>query len=100
LPIRRDEVLRLQIAVREPFVVRGDETTGDLQCVVDRLPHRDWAAAQSFAQRFAVEQLHHRVGDRAGRTEIVNREDVRVRKNGDSLSLTLEAREPLRIICE
>ena len=53
--------------------------------------------SQPVAQRLSLEQLHDGVDDRAVPSEVVDREDVRVRERGDRLRLALEARERLAV---
>jgi hypothetical protein len=93
----REHIVRLQIAVNDPFLVRGGETLRDLPCDVDRLAHRERTIGETFTQRLALEQLHHRVDGGALSAEIVNGEDMRVRQGRHRLGLTLEARQRGRI---
>ena len=52
---------------------------------------------ESLAQRLALEQFHHGVGQAVGVAEVVNREDAGVRQRRHRQRLALEARQPIRV---
>ena len=51
----------------DALVVRGGEAVGDGGADLQDLAQRQRAAGEPLAQRLALEQLHHRVGDRLRR---------------------------------
>jgi hypothetical protein len=79
----------------DAFVVRGRQSSRDLHRDIDGLLHRHRAAGQSLPERGAFEQLRHDIRDAVARAEIVNREDVGVRKGRHRLRL---AREPCETV--
>ena len=91
--VRHEDVLGLQVPVDDALAVRGGEALRDLERPVDRLLLRHGRAVELAAQRLALEQLRHGVGDAVVRAEVEDREDVRMRERGDGLGLALEARE-------
>src|SRR6185369_15613879 len=52
-----EDVLRLEVAVNDPFVMRRAEAARDLHGVIGRLARRDRALPQADAQRLAFQQL-------------------------------------------
>ena len=52
---RHEDVLRLQIAMHDAFLVRRGEAMGDLHRVLDRFAHRQRAVNEPLPQRLAVE---------------------------------------------
>ena len=91
--VGHEDVVGLEVAVDDALAVRGGEAPRDLERPVDRLLLRHGRAVELAAQRLALEQLGHGVGDAVVRAEVVDREDVRMRERGDGLGLALEARE-------
>jgi hypothetical protein len=85
-----EEVFRLQVSVDDALVMSGGEAPGDLEGVADGLLPGDRARFELLAQRLAFQQLHDGVGDAVLRPEIVDREDVWMRKRRDRLRLALE----------
>jgi hypothetical protein len=90
-----ENVLRLQVAVDDPAVVRRGGAACDLQRVFDRLARRQGGFRQPVAHRHAFEQLHHGVWNSVLNPEIVDRQDVGMRKRRDRLRFPLEPRERL-----
>ena len=88
-----EQVFRLQVAVHDPLVVRGGEAGRDLDGVLDRLAHRERAAAQARAQRLAFQQLGHEVRRPLVRPDVVEREDAGMGEHPGCARLGLEARE-------
>ena len=88
-----EDVLGLEIPVRDSVLVRGGQAARDLQCVLHRLAARDRTGGEAVPQRFAGEELRDRVDDAVVRTEVVDAEEIRVREGGDGFGLALEARE-------
>ena len=93
-----EDVLRLQIAMRDALLVRRGQAERDLRGDLDRFARRHRLTGEPLTQRLADEQFQHRVGDALLHAEIVNGEDVRVRERRDGFGLALEsiARRPDR----
>jgi hypothetical protein len=86
-PVRRDEqVLRLEVAVDDAFVVRRRETARNLGGVLNCLALGQRAAGQPLAQRLSFEHLRHGIHPVVVRAEVVDREDARVRSRRVSLA--------------
>ena len=92
-----EEVLGLQVSVDDTSLVRGGEALSDLQCVVHGPLLRDWPRFELAPQRLALQKLHDGVGDAAVGSEVMNREDVRMRQRRDGFRLPLEPGQRLRI---
>jgi hypothetical protein len=91
--VGHEDVVGLEVAVHDAASVRRGEPARDLQRPVDGLLLRHGRGVEPAAQRLALEQLGHGVGDAVVPAEVVDREDVRMRERGDGLGLALEARE-------
>jgi hypothetical protein len=79
----QEQILGLEIAMHDAFLVCGREPIRDLDAPLDRLTWRD-PTSDLLAQRRAVEQLHDEVRRRACRDlHVVNRQDVGMRQRGD-----------------
>jgi hypothetical protein len=52
-----EDVVRLQVAVHDSFVVGGGESVGHLNPVVDRFPERQWSCIQALAESFTLQQF-------------------------------------------
>jgi hypothetical protein len=55
--VRDEQVVRLQIAVDDPFLVGCREAIRNLERVINRFSLRQRGAIDSLAQRLAFEQL-------------------------------------------
>ena len=105
-PVGRDEdVLRLEVAVDDSFVVRRSQTAGDLDRDLHSLARRRRVGGETLAEGFALEQFGDGVDDRRAwrqrvRADVVDGEDVRVRERGDSLRFALEALAACRVVGE
>jgi hypothetical protein len=73
-----EDVLRLEVAVDDAFLVCRRQSADDLLRVVDRTPERYRPFVQSRTQLFAIEQLGHEERRARVFAGVVNREDVRV----------------------
>ena len=97
-PVTCDEqVLRLQVAMDEPAIVRRAQPTRRLARILDGLALGQRARDQRLAQRFAFQQLDHGIRGSVVLAEIVDRQDVRVRQRRDGPSLPLETRRRIGI---
>ena len=81
----------------DALLVRGGQAVRDLHGVVERLAHRQGAAAQALAQRLAFEQLRDDVGRAVVHADVVHREDVRVIQRRGGSRFLLEALKPAGI---
>ncbi len=95
--LRDEEVLGLQVAVDDPFLVRGRQALRDLPRVVERLAKREAPAGQLRAQGLAFEQLLHDVGRAVVGPDVVNRRDVGMVQEPRRLGLLLEPPQPVRV---
>ena len=91
--LRADEhVVRLDVAVDDPVLVRETDRRQDLPRVVDRdLDRRRPAPHDQLLQGAAVEVLHRDVVGALGLAAVVDRDDVRVAQAGRVLGLAAEA---------
>ena len=97
-PLASDEdVLRLQVAVNDPFLVGGGETLRYLYREIRCLARTEFAPLEMLAQRPALQELGHRVRRSLVRSEVVDRQDVRMGKRRDRFRLALETRERARV---
>ena len=92
-----EEVLGLQVPMDDALLVRRGETPGNLERVVHGLLRGDRTGVELLAQRLAFEKLHDRVGDALLRSEVEDRQDVRMRERRDRLRLALEPGERVGI---
>ena len=91
-PVPADEdVLRLQVAVDDPLVVRGGEAVRDLDRVVEGLAHREGRAREADAQALAFEQLRGEVRPAVVVADVEDGEDVGMVEGGHRLRFDLEA---------
>ena len=58
---REEQILRLEVAMNDPFFVRRGQSMGDLQGIVHSLARRDRSAAQALAQGLSLKQFGHHV---------------------------------------
>ncbi len=79
--------------MHDPALVSGGETASDLERVLDPLAARDRTGRQLVSQRLPGKELGDGVGDAVMYTEVVDAEEIRMRKRGDRLRLALEPRE-------
>jgi hypothetical protein len=98
-PVLRDEeVLRLQVPVDNPLLVRRGEAVRHLQRVVDRLPRREASAGQCRAKGLSLEQLLDDVRSAVVSPDVVNRGDVGVVQEPGGPGLLLEAVQPIGVV--
>src|SRR5437016_1819465 len=92
-----EEVLRLEIAVNDALVVRGGQSMGDLDAVVDGFANRERAALQRMTQRFADEQFGDEVRRAVEDSELVDGKDVGVAESRSGLGFLLEAAQTVGV---
>jgi hypothetical protein len=98
---RQDEdVLGLEIAVRDAVVVRHGQALGELAAEVERGGDRQGPAGQPVAQRLPVEQLGDEVLAALVGADVVDRQDRRVVQRRGRARLLLEAADAVRILGE
>jgi len=94
---REKHVVRLQITVRDLFVVGGRQASGDVRGDIDRLSNRQRSAGDTRPQGLALEQLHHREGKSVAVPNIEDRQDVGIRQGRNRVRFALETRQRFRI---
>ena len=94
----QEDVLGLQVAVDDAFLVRGGQAEGDLAGDLDGACGRKRAVVEPLAQRLALEQLGDGVSEAVDGAEVVDGQDVGVGERGDRLRLALEAGERRRVL--
>ena len=80
--------------------VSGVQSVGDLRGQVECLANRKRAAADEVAQRLALHQFGHYVGDAVLVAGIVKRDDVGMRQGGGGAPFLLEAAPPVGALGE
>ena len=94
---RHEDVVRLQVAVDDPLVVRGRQPARDLAGVVDGLPMRQRRCADARAERLPIEQFRDDVRRAVVGADVVDAEDVGVIERADRARLLLEAAEAIAV---
>jgi len=98
---REEEILGLEVAVDDPFLVRRCEAARDLNGEVDGLADRQRASRESRTERLALQELHDEDGTNGrGRRErdffeSKDGRDVRMVQGGQQPRFPLEAFFPL-----
>jgi len=95
---REKHIVRLQITVRDLFIVCDRQSSGDLRGDIDRLSNRQWSACDTRAQCLALEQLHHGVWMAVAVPDVEDRQDVGMRKGRNRVRFSLEPRQRFRIV--
>ena len=93
--VGEEYVLRFEITMDDPLVVRRGKALSDGCRILHRLSRRQVPAGDALTKRFPFEQLHDRVGDPCVRSEVVDGEDVRMIELRHRPGLPLESIEPL-----
>ena len=86
----QDDVRRLQIAMDDPFLMRGVERVGDLPRDRDRLGDRQWPTRQTIGERRSFDELENQRRDAIGFFQPVNRADVGMIERGHESRFTSE----------
>ena len=92
-----EHILGLEIAMRDPLVVRRREPVRDRKRQLNRLADRDRACIQAFPKRLALEQFRHderRIGIGA---DVVHGQDVRVVQRRGRAGFLLESMEAIDV---
>ena len=92
-----ENVLGFEIAMKNPFRVRGGETVRDFDCVFDRAALGDRTGGEAAAQRQTFEKLRDDEGRAVVRPELVNRQQIRMIENARRACLLLESCDALAI---
>lgn len=93
VPLGKEDVLRLQVAVHHALAVRVRERVGELAHEPERVAHRERAAlAEERPQRLARDKGHRVVRQPVDVARAEQREDVRVLKPGGERDFALEPR--------
>ena len=92
------DVLRLQVPVDDPPGMGCGKSFGDRDPDLRSLAPGQTLGEQPFPKRLPLEQFHDCVAKFLVLTEIVDREDVRVRQRGHGPGLALEPRQRIRIV--
>jgi hypothetical protein len=95
---RQEYVVRLQVTVRDVFVVGRRQPSGDLCGDLDRLANRQRSARNPRAQRFPFEQFHHCEGPSVALPDIEDRQDVGMRQRRNRVRFALEPCQRLGIV--
>jgi len=97
------DVLRLDVPVRDPGLVRGGERGGDLDGKLNRIRRLHpllRRACHSLAQRLAVNELLDDVAAAFNFADVVNGDDVRMVQGGGRPRLLFKAPHPLPVVRE
>jgi hypothetical protein len=91
-----EQVLGLDVAMDDAFVVRGGQALGDLRAVVERARHAERPADQ-HPRCVSLQQLEHDERDTTGRADIMDNEDVGMGQGGGRARFAFEPGEPRRV---
>ena len=83
--------------MNDALVVRGGQSMGDLDAVVDGFANRERAALQRMTQRFADEQFGDEVRRAVEDSELVDGKDVGVVESRSGLGFLLEAAQTVGV---
>jgi hypothetical protein len=97
---RNKNILRLQIAMNDPLLVRGRQTTRNLFTVLGGFAHRQGAGTHPLAQGLTLQKLGHEVRRAFMLAEVVNGEDVGMIQRCNRLRLLLKTPQLLGIAGE
>jgi hypothetical protein len=93
----KQEILGLEVAMDDSLLVRGGETVGDLDSVVDDAAQREGAALEALAEGLAVKQLGYEIGHAVGGSHLVDDEDIGMIECGDCSCFLLEAAQAVGV---
>ena len=92
------DILRFEVPVHDAPVVGRNQPPHDLSCDLDCLPGGQIGPLHPRPQALTLQQLHHHIGDARVAPNVMDREDVWVRKSSDALGLALEPCQGLGIL--
>jgi len=93
----QEQVLRLEVAVDDPLVVRRRQRLGDLGPVLHGLADRQAPVIQALAERLPLQQLADDVGGALVVADVVDGEDARVAEAAGRARLVGETAEPVGV---
>ena len=102
LPVAGDEeVLRLQVAVDDPFLVRRGQPQGHLQAVLDGFPRRQrLSRLQLVAERLPLQQLRDEIRKLRVLADVVDGDDVGMAEHAGRARLDLESADEIAVAGE
>ena len=92
-----EDVLRLQVSMDDSLFVRGRQSVRDLPRVVQRFPLGNAPGTERHTQRLSLEQFGHDIGRALVCLHVIYGMDVRMVQRACGSSLSLEAKQPLRV---
>ena len=95
-----EQVLRLQVAMDDPFRVRRGQTCGDLPRVLNRLAQGSAPSLELRAQLLAFQQFGDDERRAIVRADVVNGQDVRMIERRGRARFLLEAAQPVSVFGE
>ncbi len=94
------DVVGLDIAMHDSFLVRRRQSCRDLHPQIHRLAYRQSACLEPLGQAFAFEQLGDQKMGAVLRADIMNCEEIGMVQSSQNLRLLLEAAQPLFLSAE
>jgi hypothetical protein len=94
---RKEQVLRLDVAVDDALGVGGGQSVRHLNGIIDRFPGWKRTTAKSLAQSLPFEQLLHHVHQAVLRANIEDGNNIRVVQCACGTGLQLKTAPPIRI---
>jgi hypothetical protein len=95
--LRDENILRLQITMDDPFLVRCAQPARDLQRVVQRPARREGRVIEEFAERLPLQQLRHHVRRAVVGADVVDGQNVGVVEHAGGARLLFETAQPVRV---
>ena len=95
-----EQIVGLEVAVHDPFVVGSREALGDLYGVVDDLARRQESAVEHGAEAFALEKLGDEEWGTFVVSDVVDGQNVGMVQRGYRLRFLLEAAEAIGVAGE
>ena len=93
-----EDVVGLEIAMNDSFLMRGRQTAGDLARIVDRSTLCKRRPSHSLAHGLALEQLRDNIGRAIVRADVMHDEDVRMIERARGAGLLLESLQSFFVI--
>src|SRR5262249_52234776 len=92
-----EQILRLQIPMHDPLLVRCRQTLSDLGRVLDGLARWKCSAGEARSQRLSFEQLRDDVWRSLVRADVIQRDDVGMVETARGMGFLLEARKTVSV---